>query len=73
MLKNITLSGDEALIRKARDKARRQHTSLNAVFRQWLERYVGQEDAGTNYVALMERLSYARPGRHFTRDELNER
>lgn len=33
----------------------------------------GQEDAETAYDALMERLLYARPGRHFTRDELNER
>lgn len=73
MLKNITLSGDEALIQKAREKARRQHTSLNAVFRQWLERYVGQEEAEAAYANLMERLSYVQPGRHFTRDELNER
>jgi len=27
----------------------------------------------TDYLALMERFSYAQPGRHWSRDELNER
>ena len=42
-MKNITLSGDEALIQKAREKARRENTNLNAAFREWLSRYVGQD------------------------------
>jgi len=29
VLKNITLSADEQLIRKAREKSRREHTTLN--------------------------------------------
>jgi hypothetical protein len=37
MLKNITLSADEELIRKAREKAQKEHTTLNASFRQWLK------------------------------------
>ncbi len=39
MLKNITLSADEALIREARRQAALQNTSLNALFREWLEQY----------------------------------
>ena len=73
MLKNITLSGDAMLIARAREKARREKSSLNAVFRQWLARYVGQDQAGSGYRDLMDRLSYARSGRRFSRDELNER
>jgi hypothetical protein len=47
--RNITLGGDEALIRKAREKARHENTNLNAVFREWLARYVGQEGAPEEY------------------------
>ena len=40
MLKNITLGTDEELIRKAREKAQCEHTTLNASFKKWLKRYV---------------------------------
>ena len=40
MLKNITLSAEEELIRKAKEVARREHTTLNANFQQWLKQYV---------------------------------
>ncbi|MCP4657579.1 MAG: hypothetical protein GY856_19410 [bacterium] len=72
-MKNITMSCEEALIRRARERASRENTTLNAVFRQWLARYIGQDRSETEYQALMQRLSYARAGRHFSRDELNER
>jgi len=73
MLKNITLRAEETLIRRAREKAQHEHKTLNAIFRQWLARYVGWDRATTSYEALMKRLSYAQAGRSFTRDELNER
>lgn len=73
MLKNITLSAEEALIEKARDKAGRERTTLNATFRQWLRQYVSRTAKTTDYRSFMESLGYARPGRKFTRDELNER
>jgi hypothetical protein len=72
-MKNITLSGDESLIQQAREKARRENTTLNKVFREWLSRYVGRNGGQEEYRSLMRRLSYATPGRHFNRDELNER
>ena len=43
MLKNITLSADEALIREARRQAALHNTTLNALFREWLNQYVAQE------------------------------
>ena len=73
MNKNITLSGDDALIRKAREKARRENTTLNAAFREWLARYVGKSGEKEQYRSLMKRFSYATPGRVFSRDDLNER
>lgn len=73
MLKNITLSAEEELIHKAREKARSQHTTLNATFRRWLKQYVRADQRARDYDLLMKSLGYANPGRSFTRDELNER
>jgi hypothetical protein len=73
MLKNITLSAEEGLIEKARDKARRERTTLNATFRQWLHQYVSRGAKTSDFDSFMESLSYARPGKKFSRDELNER
>ena len=73
MLKNVTLKAEEALIRRAREKAQKEHMTLSTIFRQWLMRYVGQGKIATDYEALMERLSYAQAGRSFSREELNER
>lgn len=73
MLRNVTLTAEAALIDKARDRARHRHTTLNAEFRQWLSRYAGQPDDTTGYRALMEHLEYAKAGRRFDRDEMNER
>ncbi len=73
MLKNITLSADEELIRKARQKAKGEHTTLNATFRRWLRQYINKNTRTTDYQAFMDSLNYARPGRKFSREELNER
>ena len=73
MVKNITFRADEELIRRAREKAAREGTSLNALFRQWLRDYVEPEAAASEYRAFMERLSHVRAGRKFTREEMNER
>ncbi|MBD3290522.1 hypothetical protein GF337_17085 [candidate division KSB1 bacterium] len=73
MLKNITLSADENLIKKAREKAREEHTTLNDNFRRWLKRYVTSGSNKSNYDDLMNDLNYVNPGRKFSRDELNER
>ena len=73
MLKNITLSAEEELIEKARDKARRERTTLNATFRQWLHQYLGRGAKTADYGSFMDSLNYARPGKKFSRDELNER
>lgn len=73
MLKNVTLSADEALVHKAREKAVLERTTLNASFREWLASYVWGEHRGEGYRQLMKRLSHVRAGRAFSRDELNAR
>jgi DNA mismatch repair ATPase MutS len=74
-VKNITLSADEALIERARERARREHTTINAEFRRWLENYTRRKQDVDEAMAFLDRLrSYARTGgRKFTRDEMNER
>ena len=73
MLKNITFSADEILIREARRQAALQNTTLNELFREWLERYVAQQEASTRFLELMQRLNHVNSGRKFTREEMNER
>ncbi len=73
MLKNVTLSADAEVIEKARDKARRERRSLNDAFREWLSIYAGEAISAEEFGHLMKALSYARPGRKFDRDEMNER
>ena len=72
-MKNITLSADETLIQKAREKALKENATLNQRFREWLNRYVAQDHVGNEYQELMKSLSYAKPGRKFSREEMNER
>ncbi len=72
-MKNVTLSADEDLIEQARLVARSQHKTLNAAFRDWLTHYTGQAGAAQELHSLMERLRHVRAGRHFSRDEMNER
>jgi len=82
MLRNITLSAEESTIAAARERARQEHTTLNAMFREWLMRYAEQDKQRKNregearvraFRELMKRLEYVQPGRKFSRDELNER
>ncbi len=72
-MKNITLSADENLIEQARLMARTQHKTLNAAFREWLERYAAESGSVQEVDSLFKRLSHVRAGRHFTRDEMNAR
>ena len=73
MGKNITLNAEESHIQQARELAARNKTTLNALFREWLARYIGTGRAGAGYTDLMERLAYGKAGRHVSRNELNER
>jgi hypothetical protein len=73
MIKNITLSVEETLIRRARERAAAEQKSLNGVFREWIARYVGGASHFQDYRHLMKRLRHIRAGRTFSREEMNER
>jgi hypothetical protein len=75
MLRNITLSADEQLIARAREKAVAAQTTLNVEFRKWLAAYAAQQDdaAVARFRQVMKQLGQVDPGRTFTRDEMNER
>jgi hypothetical protein len=72
-MKKVTLSADADLIEQARLVARTQHKTLNAAFRDWLQQYAAQSGSAREVDALMKRLRQVRAGRHFSRDEMNER
>lgn len=75
MLRNITLSADEQLIARARDKAGAAQSSLNVEFRKWLESYAATQDdaAVSKFRDVMVQLGNVDAGRTFSRDEMNER
>lgn len=73
MMKNITLSANEETIQQARRRAMSENTSLNKLFREWLERYAVQPLASEKYEELLERLDQVQAGRSFSREEMNER
>lgn len=75
-MRNITLSATDALIDRAREKARSQGVTLNDEFRKWLASYVQEPDAQSavaRFRSVMQALPSVDAGRTFTRDELNER
>lgn len=72
-MKNITLSADDDLIEQARQVARSRRKSLNAAFREWLLQFTAQSGSAQEVDSLFRRLRHVRAGRHFTRDEMNER
>lgn len=72
---NLTLAVDEATIERAREVARQQGTSLNALIRDFIEQLAGQS-TGEQLLADFEAL-WAEPGSSdgnykFNRDEIYE-
>ncbi len=72
-VKNLTLTAEENLIERARLRAANEHRTLNAAFREWLERYAGGEAGHAEYLDLMKQFGHIRTTRAFSRDELNAR
>ena len=54
-MKNITFNADEPLIRKAREKAAKENTTLNNHFREWLESYVARKSPVSEYREIMKK------------------
>ena len=73
MFREIKFSEDEELTRKAQEKAAREQTSLNELFRVWLMQYVNDETRAREFDSLMLSMDHVRSGRIFSKDEMNER
>lgn len=73
---NLTLSLDDAILQKAREAALRERTSVNALVRDYLTRYV---DANSRRLAALDafdgvaRRSKSRSTGKWSRDELHRR
>lgn len=74
---NLTITVDEQVLKKARIRALEEGTSVSALLRSYLERYV--RDVDTRKKAIKDILAVSRTsraasgGRRTTRDELHER
>jgi len=71
---NVTLSIDEQLVARAREKAAAMGKSLNQLIRDYLQQLTGGDHAD-EWIAEFKRLSGKgnRRGWKFNRDELHER
>ena len=61
------------LIKRAREKAQCENTSLNRLFRSWMRKYVNRDNIDNEYDRLMENMADVNAGRKFSRDEMNAR
>lgn len=71
---NLTLTIDQSTLDKARERALAEKTSVNALARDWLEKYASQRENAEKLIALMDDI-YARNqpssgGKKFSRGEL---
>jgi hypothetical protein len=74
-MKNVTLSAEEHLIEAARERARREHSTLNEQFRRWLATYAGRKEGADAAMRVVDdlRSRLRTGGQRFTRDEMHER
>lgn len=74
---NITLSADRELIKKSREYAKQQGTSLNNIIRDFLKNISGENDrrASAREFAQLARTGAgcSEPGYTFDRDEIHDR
>ena len=75
---NLTVSIDEDVLRKARIRALEHKTSVNAIVRDYLERYAGVGPTAAALAGFLElagasHASSGRDGRSWTREEIHER
>lgn len=74
---NVTLTVDDDVLRRARIRALEQHTSVNALVREFLEAYAGTSEAEQAKAELLElsqrsQASSGPQGRTWQREDLYE-
>jgi len=75
-MKNITLSAEASMIERAREEARRRKTTLNQMFRDWLEELTQRESRSRQaevFALLQQMRGSLQFDQKFSREEMNER
>jgi len=73
---NLTLSLDDSLLQRAREVALREHTSVNALVRDYLTQYVDEKSrrlAALDTLDALAAKSTSRSDKRWSRDELHDR
>ncbi len=74
---NLTISVDDELLRRARVRAAQLGTSVNAILREHMETWVGQDEGREQAIrSLLRRSARARSGRGgrtWSRDDVHAR
>lgn len=73
---NLTLSVDDGILQKAREAALREHTSVNALVREYLIRYVEAKSRRLEAIDALDELatrSQSRSSEAWSRDDLHRR
>jgi len=76
-MSNLTISTDREVLKKARLRAIREGTSVNAVLRDFMESYAGvhgeRSEATHDLLTLAKTTQSRSGGRRWSRDEVYER
>lgn len=74
---NLTIPVDKEILMKARQRARQQGTSVNAVLRTYLEQYAGGDEIHRRtteaILELTEQSAASSAGQRWSRDEIHGR
>ena len=70
-MKNITFSADEHTIELARDEARKRKTTLNQLFREWLEDLAARDERRHKIDDIFRKMDEYDLGGPYSREEMN--
>lgn len=73
---NLTLSLDDELLQKAREAAVREHTSVNALVREYLKQYVNARERRLRALDALDEVAgrtESASSERWSRDSLHER
>ncbi len=70
-MKNITFSADVQTIELARDEARKRKTTLNQLFREWLDDLAARDERRIKIDELFKKMDDYEASGPFSREEMN--
>lgn len=73
---NLTLSLDDELLQKAREAALREHTSVNALVREYLKAYVNARERRLRALDALDAVAertHSASGQRWSRESLHQR